>query len=670
MGEECCDHDHGPEDHAHEAPPPVLEAELILDDEIETSPLAEENSVIDDISDYLQNLPINPVRAAVAAGAFGVVSLLLVLTLQGIIFGDVVDDIKKDLGMYERVPVWERSEWPYITDQPHGFVMEIGPYEILETENEWNSTHYFVDFTLPMSEGGSAPNGKVSLAIWRPNVPDDVTVPVIAEFGPYFDEASVETPSIEVPGTWLGQMVIDQILPHGFAFAQVSVMGTGRSNHCMDLMGNAEQLGIDAAVTWMGTQNWSNGRVAMMGKSYDGSTPWEAATFGNEHLATIVPISGLIGVMELMWKNGSSEARAPIMHNGVYGSYGIDGDSEDIGNMCPDYIIGPGTGVAAYMWGGEAAGTYWKERYFLDRVLQNYQGSVYLIQGMHDWNVDPHMAVPVINQLKDAGIDAKGLFGQWDHDYPDRPDYHFDRSGEGRGREAYPQMTRFDWMQDLLEWFDYYLRDIGEQPGQWIEIQTNHGQWRLEDRYPPADMTTLAFDLGGALTNVAGTTTILPNGNFGPIYETAPLTEDIWIAGLPRLHIDVTTATVGGQVYALLEDCNENGSCIHIGHAIMDLRYHEGGTDEQTWLPIFETINAKMEFFTIDAQIPAGHTLKLSLASTGEDYLPASTSSVVTVEEGTGSNLLLDIIDPSEKILFDPPMCTHSACTDWLNQTV
>ena len=37
---------------------------------------------------------------------------------------------------------------------------------------------------------------------------------------------------------------------------------------------------------------------------------------------------------------------------------------------------------------------------------------------MHDWNVDPHMAVPVINQLKDVGIEAKGLFGQWDHDYP------------------------------------------------------------------------------------------------------------------------------------------------------------------------------------------------------------------------------------------------------------
>ena len=39
-----------------------------------------------------------------------------------------------------------------------------------------------------------------SLAVWRPNVPEGVQVPVIAESGPYFQEASVETPSIEVQG--------------------------------------------------------------------------------------------------------------------------------------------------------------------------------------------------------------------------------------------------------------------------------------------------------------------------------------------------------------------------------------------------------------------------------------------------------------------------------------
>ena len=607
-------------------------------------------------------------KARILTIAFSLTAIMLLVSLQGWIFDEVVDGIKDEREGYERVPVWERSDWPYITNQSYSYVMEYGEYTVLETENAWNSTHHFVNFALPLSEGGSAPNGVVSLAVWLPDVPDGMTVPVIAEFGPYFDETSVDTPSIEVPGTWLGQMIIDQILPHGYAFAQVSVMGTGRSNHCMDLMGNAEQLGVDAAVTWLGSQDWSNGAVSMIGKSYDGSTPWQAATFGNENLKTIVPISGLIGVMELMWKNGSSEARAPIMHNGVYGSYGIDGDEEDIGNVCPDYIIGPGTGVAGYMWGGEVAGTYWEERYFLDRVLQNYRGSVYLIQGMHDWNVDPHMAIPVINQLIDAGIESKGLFGQWDHDYPDRPDYHFNRSGEGRGREAYPEMVRFDWMQDLLEWFDWYLKGVGEKPGLFVEIQSNQGQWRIEERYPPRDMETISFELGGDMMNVAGTTTIFPNGNFGPIYETNPLEEEVWISGLPRLHIDVTTATVGGQIYALLEDCSDDGDCIHIGHAIMDLRYHEGGVEEQTWLPVFENINAKMEFFAIDAQVEAGHTLRLSLASTGEDYLPASTSSIVQISEGPDSNLIIDVIQPESKLLFDPPACTHQYCLDWTSQ--
>ena len=280
----------------------------------------------------------------------------------------------------EYTPLWDRYKKNYQTDLENGTILEKGPYSLLETANEWNSTHVFVEYELPETEGGAGVtnDAKISLAYWLPKVPEGVKVPVIAAFGPYFQEPSVQTPTIEVPGSWLGQMIIDQILPHGYAFAQVSVTGTGRSNHCMDLMGTAEQLGNDAAVRWLGEQNWSNGHVGLIGKSYDGSTPWQAAMFGNEHdyLKTIVPISGLIGVKELMWRNGSSEARAPFMHNGVYGSYGLDGDEEDYQNVCPDYVIGPGTGVSTYLLGSEVFGDYWAERYFLDRVLENYQGSV------------------------------------------------------------------------------------------------------------------------------------------------------------------------------------------------------------------------------------------------------------------------------------------------------
>ena len=594
------------------------------------------------------------------------IAVVLVFLLMSRVLGAPFEQQAIEKSMEGYTPISERYLQNYYTEDQNSYVLKNGSLTGPDGASLWLGTHHFVEFELPLEEGGAAPDGKVSLAVWVPIMEDNMTVPVIAEFGPYFDEASVETGGIEEPGTWLGTMIIEQIVPHGFAFAQVSVMGTGRSNHCMDLMGTAEQLGVDAAVTWLGTQNWSNGNVGMIGKSYDGSTPWQAAMFGNEHLTTIVPISGLIGVMELMWRNGSSEARAPIMHNGVYGSYGIDGDLEDSGNMCPDYIAGPATGGAAWAWGGEAAGNYWGERYFLDRVLENYNGSVYLIQGMHDWNVDPHMAVPTINRLYDNNIEAKGLFGQWDHDYPDRPQIMFDRSGVGRGIEAFPEMVRMDWMQDLLEWFTYYLQEEGPKPWLGVEIQSNQGPWRFEDRYPMTDTTELVWELGSAdLASAGGGNTIRPDASSGPVYETPPLEEDLYFGGLPRLHVNVNTATVGGQIYALLEDC-DGANCIHIGHAIMDLRYHAGGDDEQTWTPVFEEITALMEFFPMDVEVPAGHTIKLTLRSTGEDYLPSAASTLVTVVD-TGSTLQLDTFDPETREYYETVMCTAQICKDNLD---
>ena len=149
-----------------------------------------------------------------------------------------------------------------------------------------------------------------------------------------------------------------------------------------------------------------------------------------------------------------------IMHNGVYGSFGIDGDFDDLDNACEGYMEGYLNGPAAYLSGGMvdfAGNTYWTERSFMGRVLENYNGSVYIIQGMQDWNVDPHMAFPIHQQVADAGIEIKTLAGQWAHDYPDRVSGHSSQ-GVGRGAEAYPYTLRWDWADEMLYWFDWYLK--------------------------------------------------------------------------------------------------------------------------------------------------------------------------------------------------------------------
>ena len=188
------------------------------------------------------------------------------------------------------------------------------------------------------------------------NVSEECKVPVLADVGPYYD---IEDVSATTPADRLGRFLIENYMPHGYAVAQVSVFGTGNSNKLHGLNGTDEQRGIDAAVSFLGEASWSNGKVGLIeGKSYDGSTPWQAATFGNPYLATIVPMSGLIGVHELMWRNGSMEARGPIMHNGVYGSFERDGDGGDAENLCEGYIEEPSavlllTKLAAWLLGNQ-----------------------------------------------------------------------------------------------------------------------------------------------------------------------------------------------------------------------------------------------------------------------------------------------------------------------------
>ena len=114
------------------------------------------------------------------------IAVCIVFLFLSATFGNAVTQItgEENSSTGEYVPLWERYLQDYSTDGPHGYVLETGTYQILETANEWNSTHHFVEYELPLEEGGAAPNGLISLAVWRPDVEDGVKVPVIAEIGP------------------------------------------------------------------------------------------------------------------------------------------------------------------------------------------------------------------------------------------------------------------------------------------------------------------------------------------------------------------------------------------------------------------------------------------------------------------------------------------------------
>ena len=587
--------------------------------------------------------------------------LMLVVLLPAMFsgcFGE--DEVITNVEIEPAYPApWDRANIIYDNSDSFSRVTENGTYATDAVRS------VYVDVpTITAADGGSGLTGDaaVHLGLWLPviegcdwesaELPDNCKVPVIAEVGPYYDDGDVDALT---PAERLGRFLIENYVPHGFGVAQVSVFGTGESNHCMDLMGTDEQRGIDAAVTWLGTQGWSNGNVGLIGKSYDGSTPWQAATFGNPHLATIVPMSGLIGVHELMWRNGSMEARGAVMHNGVYGSFGIDGDADDPDNACEGYMQGYLNGPAAYLTGGMvdyAGNTYWTERSFLDRVVENYNGSIYIIQGMQDWNVDPHMAFPTHQIVTDAGIETKTLAGQWAHDYPDRVSGHSSQ-GVGRGQEAYPYTLRWDWADEMLYWFNWYLKGEGEAPELGVEMQDNRGGWRFETAWPSDDTTYLEIRVSDISQS--------PTGSIGPGFDPimmtyGPFENDTYIAGLPTFHVSATPHDArNGHMFVEMTD--DNG--IHLGHAVMDLRYYDGGRDGVFQLTPFETVMAKMEFMPMDVFLSAGESIHLTVTHTGEDYVPSPAATGWFTVNWAASTLTLPIVERTCDDLFQAPMMEY-----------
>ena len=149
--------------------------------------------------------------------------------------------------------VWERHTLDWNWTDSYSYVLEPGPYTALEVQE----ATFEVDTSEVWETGPSTSN--VHLSYWLPsNTQLGEKVPVIAVISPYFSygQPGDESGATYVVGAGRGEFIYDNYIPHGYAFAQVSVFGTEESSGCFDYRGEGEGWGIHHAVEWLGDQNW------------------------------------------------------------------------------------------------------------------------------------------------------------------------------------------------------------------------------------------------------------------------------------------------------------------------------------------------------------------------------------------------------------------------------
>ena len=508
---------------------------------------------------------------------------------------------------------------------------------------------------------------QLHLRLWRPDAPEAWRAPVILVMSPYFGPDSREGYDERDPTTWDAaarpaywryQWLIDHFVPRGYAVALSDVRGTGESGGCLEQTGALQsQDGYDT-VEFLAAQPWSNGRVGMYGKSYDGETQQSTATLAPPHLVTIIPVSSVAGQYDYSYYDGVPYTLQTMLSNVGYAA----GDGLQPGSTVEAHLAFPeraGCNVDHFRQGADDSGTwnaYWEEREFRHQV-ENVRASMLYVHGLQDWNVKPSNVRDWFEHVKAPKL---GMLGQWAHDYPEQNNFEEDWS-------------RQDWQQLVWRWYDHWLLEKPDPALEamlgTVQVQDSLGAWRTQSAFPPVDATpvqlhlgdgTLAFDAADAAPasyteNVqADPLGILPLTQAQQVaeYVSAPLVEPLRWSGWPTLTLNVTLDKDDAHFAVWLIDVAPDGRETWVDRAYLSAT-HRDGVDAPAPVPVGEKVEYRLRFFPGDTVIEPGHALALRVMPFDDWVSGANNGHTATIHDGT---LVLPTVAPAPESYLDVPL--------------
>jgi predicted acyl esterase len=464
--------------------------------------------------------------------------------------------------------------------------------------------------------------------------------------------------------------------PRGYAVVMVDLRGTGRSQGCLDHLGQNDGSDLKRIIEWAAGQQWSNGRVGMTGHSYVGSTPPVAAAQRPEGLATIVPSAGLARMYDHQFQAGvpyflqwagpieayeqlAIERHLPPL---PIDPFGLANPGDNFGNDMEYFGCGlPNSAATAgeKQLSGEEADWH-RERDHTEGATRA-EIPVFLIHGVND-NAARVDSMDWFTQRNGRPGDKLWL-GQWDH-----------------GSGCCPNRRGIQWTKALHAWFDKHLagREVDTGPpvevfladstfdeattGARTEIHTA-GAWpgspRTLELHPTEDGKLGEPAAGTGSTSFTGDPSGFadPQATGGATFSTEPMERDTLLAGVPQLDLSASVSAPRVHLIANVYDENAEGERRRLSQCAINPELREGIDQYQPVSP-GERYDMKPPCFAIAHDLQAGHKLVLRVTTSDPDKVPMfSVDPQVTVFTGDGATeLRLPVVENRDLFPDDLPL--------------
>ncbi len=418
-------------------------------------------------------------------------------------------------------------------------------------------------------DGNGRPD-RVGVDIIRPAELDgEARVPVIMDASPYYaccgrgNESELKRYDDAGRPVRFPLYYDNYFVPRGYAVVQVDLVGTNRSSGCVDHGGASDIGSATAVIDWLNGRaravdadgdrveaTWADGRVGMIGKSYDGTIANGAAATGVEGLETIVPISAISS-----WYDYDRFGNLPTYPG--YPSYLSRVVSQNRTEPVP---CGPRYRTLDRN-ADDATGQYnrfWSRRDYRAAPVPDasrVEASVFAVHGLQDANVKTQNVSRWWRALDAAGVQRRLWLTRLGHVDP------FDSD-------------RRVWVRELHAWFDHELMgvDNGADRGPRVRVEVAPGTRVTGNRWPlrPGSWTALRPRPGEGLATGAPSTGAVTFVNepgqseegavtrgdnpARVLFATDPLRRDYRLSGTAQVRLRVRSHVPTGQVGVALVD--------------------------------------------------------------------------------------------------------------------